>query len=146
MTPAAACNSVEEAPAAAVAPSGLEIVETTVTTQAGETHVFETEVARTRAQQNRGLMFRDSLEPNQGMIFVYDRPDMLSFWMKNTYIPLDIIYVGVDNKIINIHENTIPLRLEPYPSFDEAILVLEIAGGRSAELGIAAGDTVEWQR
>ena len=146
VTPAAACNAAEEAAPAATAPSGLEVVDTTVTTASGQTHVFKTEVARTREQQNRGLMFRDELGENEGMIFVYDRPDMLSFWMKNTYIPLDIIYVGDDGKIINIHENTIPLRLEPYPSFDEAVLVLEIAGGRSAELGIAAGDTVEWPR
>ena len=91
-------------------------------------------------------MFRDTLGPNEGLIFPYDPPEMLSFWMKNTYIPLDIIYVDAEGTIINIHENTIPLRLEPYVSFDEAALVLEIAGGRSAELGISAGDRVEWPR
>lgn len=117
-----------------------------MTTQSGETHVFRTEVARTRQQQNRGLMFRDSMAPDEGMIFPYDPPQMLSFWMKNTYIPLDIIYVGEDGRIINIHENTVPLREEPYVSFDDAVLVLEINGGRSAELGIKAGDLVEWPR
>ncbi|WP_265530341.1 DUF192 domain-containing protein [Sphingomicrobium marinum] len=146
ISPAAACNPAQEEPVAATAPSGLEVVETKVTTQSGEMHVFKTEVARTRQQQNRGLMFRDSMAPDEGMIFPYDPPQMLSFWMKNTYIPLDIIYVGEDGRIINIHENTVPLREEPYVSFDDAVLVLEINGGRSAELGIAAGDLVEWPR
>ena len=69
---------------------------------------------------------------------------MASFWMKNTLIPLDIIFVRPDGTIVNIAENTVPLSLEPVPSLEPVGAVLELAGGRTAELGIKAGDKVEW--
>ncbi|WP_260482300.1 DUF192 domain-containing protein [Sphingomicrobium flavum] len=101
-------------------------------------------MAATPEQQSRGLMYRQELAPDRGMIFPYDPPKEASFWMKNTYIPLDIIYVRTDGTIAVIHENTVPLREEPYYSFEPINLVLEIAGGRSSELGIKPGDKVEW--
>jgi uncharacterized membrane protein (UPF0127 family) len=78
------------------------------------------------------------------MIFPHEPPRMASFWMKNTLIPLDIIFVRPDGTIANIAENTVPLSLEPVPSLEPVGAVLELAGGRTAELGIKAGDKVEW--
>ena len=78
------------------------------------------------------------------MIFPFEAPREASFWMKNTLIPLDIIFVRTDGSIANIEANTVPLSLQPVYSEGPVGSVLEIAGGRSAELGIKAGDKVEW--
>ena len=93
-----------------------------------------------------GLMNRQSLAPDRGMIFPYDPPRPASFWMKNTLIPLDMIFVRPDGTIGSIAANTVPLSLDPVPSGEPVAAVLEIAGGRSAELGISAGDKVSWPR
>lgn len=78
------------------------------------------------------------------MVFPLNPPRAASFWMKDTLIPLDIIFVRSDGRIANIEANTVPLSLEPVTSAGEVMAVLEIAGGRAAELGISAGDKVEW--
>lgn len=141
-TPLAACQPAEQA--ATVAPSGLAEVPLTITTDEGQTHEFTVEVADTPETQRRGLMFRESLAPDRGMIFVYETPANQSFWMRNTYIPLDMIFVREDGTIARIEENTLPLSETPYSSLEPVTTVLEIAGGRSAELGIEAGDTVRY--
>ena len=91
-------------------------------------------------------MNRQSLAPDRGMIFPYDPPQPAAFWMKDTLIPLDMIFVRADGSIVRIAANTVPLSLEPVPSGEPVAAVLEIAGGRSAELGLHAGDKVEWAR
>lgn len=88
-------------------------------------------------------MFVRHLAPNRGMIFPYDPPQQTAFWMHNTLIPLDIIYVGTDHRILNI-ANARPLDDTPLPSGGPVSGVLEIAGGRAAELGIVPGDKVRW--
>ena len=118
-------------------------VSLTVTSDA-RTHRFTVEVARTVEEQATGLMNRSSLAPDRGMIFPFETPRQASFWMKNTLIPLDIIFVRGDGSIANIEANTVPLSLQPVTSDGPVMAVLEIAGGRSAELGITAGDKVEW--
>jgi uncharacterized membrane protein (UPF0127 family) len=129
---------------AAVHPvSGLTVVPLTVRSQ-GKTHRFRVEVARTPAEQAKGLMFRAEMGPNEGMIFPTDPPRRASFWMRNTVIPLDIIFIGADHRIINIAANAVPYDETPLPSAGPAIGVLELIGGRAAELGIAPGDKVEW--
>ena len=143
-TPVAACKAGGED--MQVSPAGLQQAPLTVTTADGEVHNFTVELALTPAEQQRGMMDRQSLAPDRGMLFVYERPEYRSFWMKNTYIPLDIIYIGGDGRILSIEADTIPLSIEPYPSLDPALLVLELAGGRAAELGIEPGDVVTWQR
>ncbi len=137
----ATSNAVEMERSAA----GLEQVPLTVTS--GErVHRFTVEVARTAEEQATGLMNRSSLAPDRGMIFPFEAPRDASFWMKNTLIPLDIIFVRGDGSIANIAANTVPLSLQPVLSDGPVSAVLEIAGGRSAELGIKPGDKVSWQR
>ena len=110
------------------------------------THRFTVEVARSPAEQAQGLMFRRSLDPDRGMIFPYEPPQPVAFWMKNTLIPLDMIFIRADGHIARIAANTTPLSLEPVPAGEPVAAVLEIAGGRAAELGIREGDSVEWPR
>ena len=90
-------------------------------------------------------MNRSSLAPDRGMIFPFPAPKVASFWMKNTLIPLDIIFVRTDGTIANIAENTVPLDLNPVTSVEPVGAVLEIPGGRAAELGIGPGAKVEWK-
>ena len=110
----------------------------------GRKHRFTVEVAETPEQQAQGLMNRQSLGPDRGMIFPRNPPGDASFWMKNTLIPLDIIFIRTDGTIARIAENTVPMSLDPIPSLEPVGAVLEIAGGRSAELGIKPGDKVVW--
>lgn len=124
--------------------SGLTVVPLTVTTAAGTAHEFEVEIAASAQEQQRGLMFRTQLGPNEGMIFPRNPPDVASFWMKNTPLPLDIIFVGTDGRIMNIAAKTVPYSTQNSTADGLTGLVLEIPGGRAAELGIAAGDRVSW--
>lgn len=122
--------------------SGLEIIPVTVTTSTG-THVFQTEVAATKEQQNQGMMFRNEMGADEAMLFPYDAPEPLGFWMRNTVLPLDIIFIDENRTIINI-EDGIPYNEETVYSERDGIAVLELIGGRSEELGIQPGDSVEW--
>lgn len=125
-------------------PAGLEQAPLTVTTAKGKTHRFIVEIARTPEEQVRGLMNRQSLARDRGMIFPYDPPQAVGFWMRDTLIPLDMIFIAPGGKILRIEENTVPLSLDPVVSGGPVEAVLELNGGQSAELGIAAGDKVEW--
>ncbi len=132
------------APAASVHPvSGLAVIPLTVTS-GDERIAFSVEVADTPEAQARGLMFRTDLGDNEGMIFPYDGTRAQSFWMKNTPLPLDIIYIGPDRRISNIAAETEPYSLDPVYSVGPVLGVLELRGGRAAELGIEPGDLVEW--
>jgi uncharacterized membrane protein (UPF0127 family) len=91
-------------------------------------------------------MFRQSIAPDRGMLFPYEPPQQVAFWMKNTLIPLDMVFVRADGTVGRVAANTVPMSLEPVPSIDPIIAVLEIAGGRAAELGIREGDRVSWPR
>jgi uncharacterized membrane protein (UPF0127 family) len=125
--------------------AGLEQVPLTITTAKGKKHRFTVEVAGTLEEQAHGLMDRQSLAPDRGMIFPYEPPQAVAFWMKNTLIPLDMVFIAPGGKILRIEENAVPLSLDPVGSGDAVEAVLELNGGRSAELGIAAGDQVEWK-
>ena len=145
MAAAAACGSTTSASEAPLerSPAGLDQVPLTITSSNGE-HRFTVEVARTPEEQAQGLMNRNSVPPDRGMIFPYDPPAQVSFWMKNTLVPLDMIFIGADGKIGRIAANTTPMSLDPVASIDPVSAVLEIAGGRAAELGIKQGDKVSW--
>lgn len=123
--------------------SGLPVIDLTVT-RAGKPHRFRVEVARTSAEQAKGLMFRTEMGADEGMLFPHDPPRPASFWMKNTVIPLDIIYIGTDGRILNI-VNAVPYDLTPLPSDGVSSGVLELNGGRAAELGIKPGDKVRFK-
>lgn len=103
---------------------------------------FLVEIAATRAEQERGLMFRKGLAPDRGMLFTYAKPQRVAYWMKNTLIPLDIIYIAPSGKILSIARNARPHDETPLASGGLVLGVLELAGGRAAELGILPGDRV----
>jgi len=107
-------------------------------------HRFTVEVAATLEQQERGLMFRKALAGGRGMIFPYDPPQDVAFWMKNTLIPLDILFIRSDGTIVRITKAQ-AMDLTPLPSGEPVAGVLEIRGGRAAELGIKEGDIASWK-
>ncbi|MBV1917523.1 MAG: DUF192 domain-containing protein, partial [Sphingomonadaceae bacterium] len=123
--------------------SGLPVIPLIVSSGA-QTHNFKVEIARSRYQQAKGMMFRTTMGESEGMLFPFDPPREASFWMKNTVIALDIIFIGADGRILNIAANAVPYSETPRKSQGEAAAVLELVGGRAAQLGIEAGDTIAW--
>jgi uncharacterized protein len=109
---------------------------------AGGVHVFSVEIADTDAAREKGLMFRKSLPDGQGMLFDFHQEQEVGFWMENTYIPLDMIFIKRDGRILRIAENTVPLSTKIVPSGGAVLAVLEVAGGTARKLGIAPGDQV----
>lgn len=143
-TGGAAAPTVSGAAAAAAHPvSGLAVIPFSVTS-AGKVHRFRVELARSDAEQEKGLMFRTAMGADEGMIFPMSPPRRAAFWMRNTVIPLDIIFIGSDHRILNIAANAVPYDERPLPSAGAAAGVLELNGGRAAALGIGPGDRVEW--
>ena len=100
---------------------------------------FDVEVADDPRERARGLMFVEELGASEGMLFVYERPQPAAFWMRNTLIPLDMIFMGEDGTVTHIHENAIPLDETPIPGGDEVRYVLEVPGGTVERLGIEIG-------
>ncbi|MEO6717182.1 MAG: DUF192 domain-containing protein [Novosphingobium sp.] len=141
---AAAGGAMAPAASAAVHPiSGLGVIPLSVTS-AGKVHRFRVEFARSDAEQEKGLMFRTAMGADEGMIFPMNPPRPAAFWMRNTVIPLDIIFIGRDHRILNIAANAVPYDETPLPSVGAASGVLELNGGRAAALGIGPGDRVDW--
>ena len=120
----------------------LERKDLTVWMANGQSHRFVVEVAATPEQQEKGLMFRQSMAEDDGMIFLnkIDRPS--TFWMKNTLIPLDMLFVDRTGKIVHIKANAKPLSEDLIPSGGSVRAIIEINGGVAARLGIKAGDHV----
>ena len=113
-----------------------------INTQAGK-HEFVVELARTEEQQALGLMFRRSLRANAGMLFDYRTPTFIRMWMKNTYVPLDMIFIGSDGYIRDIVQRTIPHSEAIITSTNKVRAVLEVNAGTVAKLNIQIGDKVE---
>jgi len=107
------------------------------------THEFSIERAITLDQQARGMMFRESMAPNSGMLFEFEEPKVATIWMKNTSIPLDIIFVRSNGKILKIEHMAQPYKLRSASSEAVVAAVLELQGGRSREIGIMPGDLVQ---
>jgi len=124
------------------APQSLEKESIKISTAEGKTHSFVVELAKTREQQKIGMMYRMRTEPMTGMLFLFDDVKERSFWMKNTFIPLDIIFIQKDGIIAHIHENAEPHNLKGVKSGKPVAAVLEIAGGEASKLGINVGDRV----
>ena len=108
----------------------------------GHAHSFKVWIAATEPRRNQGLMFVKSLPAQRGMLFLFDAPQITAFWMKNTLIPLDLLFIAPDGRIIRIAENATPLSEAAINSMGVVTGVLEVAGGTSARLGFKAGDRV----
>lgn len=124
------------------AQASLEKERLVVTTASGN-HAFDVEIAKTPAQQARGLMFRRTLGARNGMLFLYEEPQVVSMWMRNTYIPLDMIFIRADGKVHRVERSAEPLSERIIGSGEEVTAVLELAGGTAARIGLKPGDVVE---
>jgi uncharacterized membrane protein (UPF0127 family) len=134
--------------ASSASDSAAKTIALTVASSNGS-HAFQVEVAKTSAEQEKGLMYRTDIADNGGMLFwPYPAgggaPKVASFWMKNTPSPLDIIFIRADGTIARIAENAIPQDETPISSGEPVGAVLELKGGRSSALGISEGDKVTW--
>ena len=112
----------------------------------GSSHAFQVEVAREEEERRRGLMFREKLGEREGMLFIFESAGWLTFWMKNTPLSLDILFIDENKKIVNIHAGTKPFQEFPtYESKAPCRYVLEVVTGTCRRLGIRPGDRVEFQ-
>jgi uncharacterized membrane protein (UPF0127 family) len=125
--------------ASPVRASGLETLQ--IVTASG-VHDFQVEVARDEESRARGLMNRRFLPANRGMLFEFDREAPVAFWMKNTYIPLDMIFISPKGVVTNIVANAEPLSERAIPSGSSCVAVLELNGGAAAQIELKVGDTV----
>ena len=105
-------------------------------------HAFNIEVMASDQERALGLMFRRSLPENAGMLFLYDRPQPATMWMKNTLIPLDMVFISADGKVHRIEENAEPFSTTLIPSEGPILGVLELNGGEAAKIGLKRGDKV----
>ena len=115
--------------------------ELTIVTASGP-HPFRIELATTPEQKAQGLMFRRQLAPDAGMLFDFGQPIMATMWMKNTLIPLDMLFVGQDGRVVNIRERAVPESLDTIAAAAPVRAVIELNGGTAARLGIRPGDRV----
>lgn len=147
VTNRAACVAVAAlfmtATAAVAAPQPLKIEPLDVVTASG-VHHFHVEVADTEATRERGLMYRKRLAADRGMFFDFKKvqPQGVSFWMRNCPVPLDMLFIGADGRIVSIARNAAPESDTPIPSGGPVLDVLELRGGRAAEIGAAPGDRI----
>jgi uncharacterized protein len=125
-------------------PAGLAQVQLCIV-GAKNTRAYTAELAITPTEQATGLMFRKSLSDDAGMIFLFPEGQIASFWMKNTLIPLDMVFIRRDGSIESIAENTVPYSETPVSSKGVVTAVLELRGGLTRDLGIKPGDKVSWK-
>lgn len=109
----------------------------------GKVHDFRIEVASNARQHAQGLMFRRRLAKDAGMLFVYRRAEVVNMWMRNTFIPLDMLFIGTDGRIVSIAERTVPMSEKIVSSGEPAIGVLEVNAGTASRLKLKAGDRIE---
>jgi uncharacterized membrane protein (UPF0127 family) len=108
----------------------------------GGRHDFKVWIADTEQSRERGLMFVKSLPADHGMLFLFERPHFASFWMKNTYLSLDIVFIGPDGVVVNIARDTEPLSVKPIESDGPVLGVLELVAGTAARIDLSAGDRI----
>ena len=119
--------------------------EARIETAAGA-RVFRVELAETPAQRSRGLMFRRSLAPGAGMLFLFPERERPTMWMANTWLPLDMLFAAADGRIVHIFANAVPRSRLTVSSPQPARMVLELRGGAARRLGIRPGDRLSWRR
>lgn len=113
----------------------------TVATRSG-VHPLAVEVMRTDAERSRGLMFRRSMAPDHGMLFDFARVEPVAMWMKNTYLPLDMVFIRADGTVARVAADTEPLSTRVIPSGEPVLAVLELNAGTAARLGLRSGDRI----
>ncbi|MFP4098260.1 MAG: DUF192 domain-containing protein [Alphaproteobacteria bacterium] len=123
-------------------PQKLQSSEIKIITQDDTNLVYTVELARTAEEKRIGMMYRSNVPAGTGMLFIFDEPQEHSFWMKNTWVALDLLFLLDDGTIHHIHHNAQPRSLDPIPSQGEVLHVLEIGGGEAKRLGIEVGDRV----
>lgn len=136
-TPTSTAQAQGAAAPVAKATSPLAIV-----TADGKNHPFKVEVVAEPEERQVGLMFRRSLAADGGMLFDFGRTEPVAMWMKNTLIPLDMLFIASDGSVVNIAQRTVPGSLATIPSAKPVRFVLEVAGGTASRLGIKPGDKV----
>jgi uncharacterized protein len=134
-----ACCTVLAGATAPVRAAGQDTID--IVTRTG-VHAFSVELATTPAEQERGLMYRKELPEGGGMLFDFQPAQQVSFWMHNTYIPLDMIFIAADGRIVHIAENAKPMSDDLIPSVHPVRAVLEVIAGTVRKFGIASGDRV----
>jgi uncharacterized protein len=107
-------------------------------------HSFNIEIAKTPSEKILGLMYRRSLPADAGMLFLYDRPQQVTFWMRNTYIPLDMVFIGADRRVQRIESHTEPFSLAAISSDGDVVSVLELNAGTADAIGLKVGDKVDY--
>lgn len=117
----------------------------TITSRDGKAVSFIVEIADTPSKREMGLMYRKEMAADRGMIFIFPQESPQSFWMKNTPLPLDMIFINADKKIVGIVERTVPFSLDPRGVSAPSQFVLEINGGLAQKHGIRAGDSVGFE-
>jgi uncharacterized protein len=106
---------------------------------------IDIEIADTPEKRSLGMMYRNALGERQGMLFVFPKEELQSFWMKNTAVPLDMIFVSARNEIVTIHENTTPYSPQSYSSTKAAQFVVEVNAGFARKYSISVGDKIRWK-
>jgi uncharacterized membrane protein (UPF0127 family) len=105
-------------------------------------HRFDIEIADTEDERNRGLMYRTYMAPDAGMLFVYDREQSVAFWMKNTVLPLDLVFIRADGTVFDVALGAVPYSLDSIPSGGPVLAVLEVNAGIANQIGLRRGDVV----
>lgn len=108
--------------------------------------LFHVELAETPEQRARGLMFRRTLAPDAGMLFLFPERERPTMWMANTWLPLDMLFIAADGRIVHVFPNAVPCSRLTISSPHPARMVLELGGGTARRLGIAPGDRLSWRR
>jgi len=130
-----------------LAPTFKKQGELTFTKASGEPIItIDIEIADTDEKREIGLMGRPTLGENEGMLFVFDNEHYASFWMKNTIIPLDMIFINKYGIIVTIHQNTTPFSEQSYTATAPTLLVLEVNAGFTEQHNINVGDKIDWHR
>lgn len=133
------------APAAFAGDIAFGRAEVRIETAAG-VRLFHAELAETPEQRARGLMFRRSLAPDAGMLFLFPERERPTMWMANTWLPLDMLFIAADGRIVHLFPNAVPRSRLTVSSPRPARMVLELRGGTARRLGIAPGDRLSWRR
>jgi hypothetical protein len=120
----------------------LQFIDDSITNQLIKT--IDIEIAKDEYTREKGMMYRRNMLENQGMLFIFEDASPRYFWMKNTYISLDIIYVGKDKRIVSIQKSAIPLNEESLPSYKDAMFVVEVIAGFADKYKIKEGDSISF--